>query len=576
MPPQTRSALLNKILAYLGDPDRHSNLLWLKAEAGVGKSAVIQCLAEAERESGTLGSALFFSRLRLCDDLTRALPTIAYELALKFPAYLSCLRDLRRKDPQAIGKALHTQFEKLIVQPVAKQNLIAGKGHISIFLDALDQCSEEFAQCKIVELIDNFLYQHPAVPIIWVISSRPVSHLQASFSNTLASQESISVDGDEGRADVERYMRAEFERIRKRYPFRVPSTWPTENQLRFIFSRAAGFFAFATELMNFIRHGNTGNPVGQLELALTVLEPIDPSTIAGNPFVALNAIRTLAHSSLASVSTFDIKNVCTRADTSRHDICTHVPFPCPFVLPPRIAHGIRELDIGKGANIRIESTVDSVTTTSANYHVLTWADTKVNSGVVDSLNLAPYYHEFLNGEVTRNLNVPDMADPPSVRVNFSRPFASPPTVVSFFNRFDIDKHSNWRLKTSATHINEKGFILNIETWGDTILYGATVGWVAYSSGLPNVWSASVNVMEVRPWTQPRAKASKAVTFPSFVSFHKAPNVFVALNWFDLSATQSFRLRAFVDDVSMEGLTWHIDTWGDSVVYSAGATIIAID
>ena len=36
------------------------------------------------------------------------------------------------------------------------------------------------------------------------------------------------------------------------------------------------------------------------------------------------------------------------------------------------------------------------------------------------------------------------------------------------------------------------------------------------------------------------------------------------------------LNTFVEDVTQQGLTWHIIAWGDTVLYTAGATIIAVN
>ncbi|KAJ3569493.1 hypothetical protein NP233_g5020 [Leucocoprinus birnbaumii] len=275
---------------------------------------------------------------------------------------------------------------------------------------------------------------------------------------------------------------------------------------------------------------------------------------------------------MSSITSFDSQSVRAWTDP-QDDTSARIPFPSAFVLPPRLPLGIRQLDIDNDANIRARTMANNITSQSADYHVMTWGGTKLYSGIVNSLNLAPYNLEFSSGEVTRDLKGAD--DPTSVRVDFERPFISPPTVIVFFSHIDLDQNYNWRLKTSATHIDQEGFTLNIETWWDTILYEAKVSWIAYPSDRPEVWSTSVNTMEVRPYDRPQTTASKAVTFPTSAGFYKKPRIFVGFNWFDINCKHNFRLRAYVDNVHVGGLTWHIDTWSDSIVYSAGASIIAI-
>jgi hypothetical protein len=178
--------------------------------------------------------------------------------------------------------------------------------------------------------------------------------------------------------------------------------------------------------------------------------------------------------------------------------------------------------------------------------------------------------QYLTGEHMRKFH-----DPASVRVNFERPFITPPKVVIFLNHIDLDKDHNWRLSTSATEIGVDGFTLNIETRGDTVLYGAQACWIAYPEDEPHIFSTSVNTMDVRPWDQPHLhqKTSKEITFDN-VRFWKNPSIFVALNSFDIHRNNYFRIHAYIDDVSRTGLVWHIDTWADSVIYSAGVSIIA--
>ncbi|KAG6917579.1 hypothetical protein DXG01_001927 [Tephrocybe rancida] len=228
-----------------------------------------------------------------------------------------------------------------------------------------------------------------------------------------------------------------------------------------------------------------------------------------------------------------------------------VNFPQPFVARPRLANGFRELDISKDANIRFKSTMMYFTREWTDVHVVAWDATTLYSAIDDPKR------------------------PSTVRVEFDRPFSTPSKVVALPNSLDLDKNKGWRFKTSATDIDVNGFTLHIETWGDTILYSAQVGWIASPEDETHIFSTSVNTQEVRPSNQPQATQSKAITFQD-IEFWKKPDVFVALNSIDIDNKANLRVRAYVDDVSQQGLTWHIDSWSDTVLYSAGATIIAFN
>jgi len=270
---------------------------------------------------------------------------------------------------------------------------------------------------------------------------------------------------------------------------------------------------------------------------------------------------------------FDTRTTRPPTDTIP-DATLTINFPHPFVDRPRLPNGFRVLDIDKSDNIRMKSTIMYFTTEWADVYVTTWGDTDFYTTVNVIFALSPGNMEYLTGEHMRNLLV-DPNDPPSLRVEFDRPFVSPPKVVVFLNFLDLDKNHNWRLKTSATDIDVNGFTLNLDTWGDTVLYAAQVGWIAYPEDETHIFSTSVNTTEVRPSDQPQATHSKAVTFEN-VEFWKNPDVFVALNSIDIDHKANLRIRAYVDGVSQQALTWHIDSWCDTVLYSAGASIIAFN
>jgi hypothetical protein len=276
---------------------------------------------------------------------------------------------------------------------------------------------------------------------------------------------------------------------------------------------------------------------------------------------------------MSTITQFDTRSV-RPWDKPQPDTYAVVKFPRGFVAPPRLPHGLRQLDIDRSANIRAKSTIKDIRNDSAEFHITSWADTKLYTGIVNALNLAPANLEFLTGEHMRNL-LADPNAPSAVRINFARPFVTPPKVVVFFNLIDLDRTKNWRLETTATKIDTKGFTINIETWSDTILYAAQACWIAYPEDREHIFSTSVNTKEVRPWDKPQHKHSKAITFGN-VEFWKTPNVFVALNVIDFKSTANLRVNAYVDGVTTGGLTWHIDSWADTVLYSTGATIIAVN
>lgn len=268
---------------------------------------------------------------------------------------------------------------------------------------------------------------------------------------------------------------------------------------------------------------------------------------------------------------FDTQTIRSWSSAPAQDTYKTFHFSPTFVAPPRLAHGLRELDVDKIASIRVKST-NHLNKDSVHCHITAWAATTLYSAITDMFVILPANMQYLTGEHMRNL-IDNPNDPASVRVNFERPFITPPKVVVFLNYIDLDNRYNWRLKTTATGVSVDGFTLNIETWGDTILYAAQACWIAYPEDEPHIFSMSANTMDIRPWNQPQLQQQKKITFNN-VEFLKDPAVFVALNSFDVGCNANLRINAYVDRVSRSDLVWHIDAWHDTVLYSAGASFIA--
>jgi len=199
--------------------------------------------------------------------------------------------------------------------------------------------------------------------------------------------------------------------------------------------------------------------------------------------------------------------------------------------------------------------------------------TRLYKGIDDIFVLTPGDLDFLTGEHMRKSK-----DPSSVRVDFERRFVTPPKVVVFLNQIDLDQNRNWRLSVRASGIDVRGFTLHVETWGDTTFYSAQACWIAYPEDREHIFSTSVNTMDLQvgPVTKPQPQQSNRDIKFDTVEFWKNPSVFVALNFLDIDCKASLRIKAYVDGVSRTGLVCHIDSWSDTVLYAAGASIIAFN
>lgn len=312
--PGTRTSIIERAHGWIQDDERQKKLWWLHGPAGVGKSAIVQTLAEHQSSTGRLGAAIFFSRPRGRKNPQEVFPTLAYQLAVRDATYRSYLGGLMAIDPNCLRKSMSEQFRILIMEPFARLNIRSESEIFVVALDGLDECGgnsdeqgrsnqvhpyghhSDRAQCEIVRLISEFVLQYPLVPLIWVISSRPEPHLKAAFYNEQTRptfwEEDVPVDSAEACRDVEKFLHTEFTRIRHNYPELIQtSTWPGDVQFLQIANRASGLFAFASVIIRFIDDPWVGNPVAQLYCVLATLSRAANVDLA-NPLAPLDSLYT--------------------------------------------------------------------------------------------------------------------------------------------------------------------------------------------------------------------------------------------------------------------------------------------
>lgn len=251
-----------------------------------------------------------------------------------------------------------------------------------------------------------------------------------------------------------------------------------------------------------------------------------------------------------------------------------ITFAHPFSAAPGLPLGLTELDIDREADIRINTTTAFVTRESFQINIDSWADTVLYSGGCSWIEIAPEDNDLQWGQFDTQEDHP--WDQPQATtttyITFPRPYAAPPHVVVWLNALAMSNAANWRVNAYATNISQTGFALHINTWADSVLYSAGATWIAYSADNPNIASGTFNTQDIRPWNQPQPNNSNAIGFPH--SFATPPWVTVALNSIDIDNANNLRISATASDVTSTGMTWHLDSWADTILYSAGGTYIA--
>jgi len=265
-------------------------MTWLYGPPGVGKSAIAQTFGELADTRGCLGAA-FFSVFPT--DSSRIIPTLAYQLAIRSESYKQVVNRQLVDDPSILEARLDVQFRKLIIEPFSlltspgQQQTTSDQPYV-VILDGLDECEDEQAQCELIVLI-NRAAQRNDLPLIWLLCSRPESHIKYTFSELeyvqSCDREELVID-DEARADVERFLRESFKEIHERYKL-VIAVWPSEEDFDKISKAVSGYFVFASAATRVVGDHIVADPESQLSTLLKILQGLD-SIGVNDPLEALD------------------------------------------------------------------------------------------------------------------------------------------------------------------------------------------------------------------------------------------------------------------------------------------------
>ncbi|CAE6523445.1 unnamed protein product, partial [Rhizoctonia solani] len=167
----TRTRVLAGLDDWLYDPTS-SSIYWMDGMAGTGKTTIASTFCErADSEQRKLLAASFFCTRSSaeCRDVTRILPTIAYQLARYSLPFRSELCRILAQSPDIGSKNLQKQFERLLTEPIKKVK-DAMPDHIVVVIDALDECEHREG----VEMVLDLLLRHaPDLPLKFLVTSRP-------------------------------------------------------------------------------------------------------------------------------------------------------------------------------------------------------------------------------------------------------------------------------------------------------------------------------------------------------------------------------------------------------------------
>lgn len=248
-----------------------------------------------------------------------------------------------------------------------------------------------------------------------------------------------------------------------------------------------------------------------------------------------------------------------------------ITFQNPYSTPPCLLLGFNEFNTGSSPKVQVSACTIQKDRFTA--HIdggdlyscgCTWLEVAAND---------PDF-QFGTFNVLEDHHPTNPKDRTARLITFPRAYSAPPKVVVWLTAFSMHAKKSLCVTAYAANITATSFTINLGSWSDTVLYSATATWVAYAADKANIFSGRFKTEDVRPWNDPQLNNSKYVEFGKNI-FSAPPRIFSTIDTISIDCKHNLRLRVYSSSVSAAGMTWHLDSWDDTVLYSAWASYIAL-
>lgn len=272
---------------WIDDPSPSCSVLWLYGPVGVGKTAILQSIAErlrkspASKSTGKSAGSFFFSRGKSGrEEGDRLFSTIAYQLAMNVPGLRVHINNIMVSSPILHTKSMNIQLQSLIVDAFRRQGTEQLHLHTPIvIIDGLDECRGNETQKSILALISQAII-NDKIPLRFLIASRPEAHIRESFDQadlSTITRRIVLDDSFNPQKDIELVFRKGFAKIyaqNHRLVSPLPDTWPGNDTIDILVRRSSGQFIYANIVLNFVG-ADSESPANQLNtvFGLNISQP---------------------------------------------------------------------------------------------------------------------------------------------------------------------------------------------------------------------------------------------------------------------------------------------------------------
>jgi len=247
----TRREILFQLEKWSKD-NQDKQVFWLNGLAGTGKSTIAQTFAEMSFADGELGASFFCSRdFEDRSNLQSILPTLAFQLAHRYPDFRRELLLVLRASPDVRQESLCSQMEKLIVGPFQRT-----QAPTLIIVDALDECRDQEPASTLLSVLSCYVDQVPFIKFF--ITGRPEPKIRSGFRlKSLQPHTEVlklhEVKPDLVDSDIKLFLKTQLTDIIENHSnCNLTEDWPSLGDLEILCKKAAGFFIFASTVIKFV------------------------------------------------------------------------------------------------------------------------------------------------------------------------------------------------------------------------------------------------------------------------------------------------------------------------------------
>ncbi|CUA74811.1 hypothetical protein RSOLAG22IIIB_11507 [Rhizoctonia solani] len=254
----TRTSVLAGLDSWLQNPSSAS-IYWMNGMAGTGKTTIAYSFCEHVEKRKQLAASFFCTRNAVdCRNISRIIPTIAYQLARYSIPYESALSKVLGQNPHIGTKHALKQFEQLLMGSL-QQVKAAIPDDLVVVIDALDECDDRNG---IERTLDMLFRCAEEVPLKF-ITSRTEPEI---YDKMRLGEQSWSIfhlhviEASLVQADIELYLTQE-----------LSSMLPHRSEIEQLAHRSGCLFIYAATLVRYIVYGKcVTNSLQRLQSVLSL------------------------------------------------------------------------------------------------------------------------------------------------------------------------------------------------------------------------------------------------------------------------------------------------------------------